>query len=107
MPKTRPVDGLILEAVSFDAETFDEIVAYLNGPDSEWRYRFERNAQRTEVLVALTRLVREGSIEVHLPRPDGLDVESCGEGVWPDRPVEQLFFELTGRGWLLCLNSDC
>jgi hypothetical protein len=106
MPKTPPLDGFVLDAVSFDAEDLNAIVAFLNDPESEWRARFERTVQRPEVLASLMRLVRDGLLEVWIPSPDGGDLVACDEGVWPDRPIGELSFDLTGRGRVRYLNWD-
>ncbi len=105
MPRS-PIDYYVLDAICFDAEQLDDMVAFLNESDSEWRSRFERSIQRPEVLAALMRLVRDGLIAVAVPDPAGEDLEVCGEGVWPARPIGEMFFDLTGRGQVLYLNWD-
>jgi len=104
MPQNNPLDGFVLDAISFDAEQIDAIVAYLNTTDSDWRDRFERVVQRPEVLASLMRLVRDRLVEVRVP--EGNDFVEYGEGVWPDRPLGEMYFDLTGRGRVRYLNWD-
>ena len=100
------IDGFVMDAIAFDADQLDGILAYLNEPESEWRRSSERRAQRAEVLAALLRLVRSGSVSVWVPNPTGDDFVECGEGVWPDGPMGELYFDLTGRGMVRYLNWD-
>lgn len=105
MPRS-PIDFFVLDAIAFDAEQLDDIVKYLNEPDSDWRDRFERLIQPIEVQAALMRLVKDGSVEVHVFDTTANDYLSCGEGVWPARHLNEMFFDLTGRGRVLYLNLD-
>ena len=102
----QPIDYFILDAISFDAEQLDDMVAFLSNPDSDWMFRFERPPQRLEVQAALMRLVKDGSVEVHVPDGTGDDLVECGVGVWPARPVTEMYFDMTGRGRVLYLNWD-
>jgi hypothetical protein len=99
------IDYFVIEAICFDVEQLDDIVAYLNGEDSEWQDRSERPALRPEVLAALMRLVRDKLVTVHLENANGEFVEGR-EGVWPARPIAEMYFALTGRGQVVFLNWD-
>lgn len=104
MPR-QPLDYYVLDAISFEAEQFDDILKFLNEPESEWLYRYERTLQSIEVQGALMRLVKDGAVAVKVVDDQGAFVD-CGEGVWPTRPWADMYFELTGRGDVLYLNWD-
>lgn len=107
MTLRHDLDGFVLDAVGFDADQLDAILTWLNEPDSDWRDRFERRVERTEVLGALLRLVRGGMVSVWVPSREMDDYVECGEGVWPASwPVGELHFDLTGRGRVRFLNRD-
>lgn len=105
MRHRQPLDYFVLDALSFDEEQFDQIVAYLNDAESEWRHRYERVVQRPEVLASLMRLVKDGLVVVQLDEhiAEGTDPR---EGVWPDKPLTEMYFNITGRGEVLYLNWD-
>ncbi|MEZ4586397.1 MAG: hypothetical protein R2909_08365 [Gemmatimonadales bacterium] len=100
----EPIDYHVMEAM-LDVERLDEIVAQVNAEDSWWFMNYERALQRGEVLASLMRLVKKGLVEVLLEVDDDADpFKSCGPGVWPNVPLAEMHFEVTGRGLVRLLN---
>ena len=104
--RRSPIDYHVLDAVMMGADLYADMVTYLNGADSLWRIEHDRPLQSAEVFASLQRLVRDGFVEVQLLDQVENDFVSCGEGVWPNNDLAEMFFEVTGRGRVVFLNWE-
>jgi hypothetical protein len=106
MPRA-PLDFHVLDAIAFGADLYEDIIRHLNEAVTGWRAEYGRSIQPAEVHAALQRLVRDGLVEVELLDTTENDFVECGEGVWPvDRQLDEMFFDMTGRGRVRYLNWD-
>lgn len=106
MTRSR-LDYFVLDAISFDAEQLDQIVEFLNDPESAWAAETDdQKVHSTEIQAALMRLVKDKLIFVLYFDPAANDFIHCDEGVWPPKPIAELYFDHTGRGRVLYLNWD-
>jgi hypothetical protein len=106
MPRAA-IDLFVLDAIAFDADTYEAILEYLNDKVTGRQDEHGGPIHPVEVQTALLRLVRDGFVEVSLFESPTVGHVGCGERIWPpNRELAEMWFDLTGRGRVLYLNWD-
>lgn len=103
---TRP-DKYVLDALANDVEDVESILRMLNSDtDLGWRAEWGRNFSRSDVVTALTRLVREDFVQVFAHDPGAKAAVPLPRGEVPPGNFDNAYFGMTERGRLVHSNWD-
>lgn|SRR5690606_37032703 len=96
------IDYVVLDALANDIESLEDILRILNSSSElGWRDLHPEEFTRAEVVPAIVRAVRDGSIMACHFSEDENALVDAGEGVLPPGSLDDLWFRLTLKGRLL------
>lgn len=96
----EPIHYFVLDALANDIETLDDILRILNSSSElGWRDIHPEPFTRQELIPAILRCVKEGSIAVCV-FSDG-ELEDAGDRVLPPGSFDDFWFRITSRGRML------
>ena len=100
----QDIDYFVLDALANDLEAVEDIVRLVNHPAIGWTDVAGGPIERTAVLLALPRLVREELVQVYVHAASAPELEELAVGQMPDVPLDDCYFGLTARGRLVHAN---
>lgn len=93
------LDLFVLDALSVDVESFEQVLEMLNTPEFlGWLEEHGEPFTRQEVLAALLHGIQTGDIEACVSEGRGSPVEGLGPHRVPPGPPDEAWFRLTERG---------
>jgi hypothetical protein len=96
------IDFVALDALANDLENLDGILRILNSASElGWRDQHPAEFTRDEVVPALYRAIRDGTVEACVYSDSERALVGVGEGVVPSGPFDDVWFRLTRRGRLV------
>jgi hypothetical protein len=93
------IDYLVLDALADDFESMEQIE-----PDMKRALEFwcidepASKFSRAEIVLAITRLIRDRLVEAVALNSDGKSMSNIGEGVHPKGNLDDYWFGMTARG---------
>jgi hypothetical protein len=96
----RPlIDYLVLDALADDFESMEQIEPDIKRALSFWCINEPASRfSRAEIVLAITRLIRDRLIEAVSLDGDGKSMSNIGEGIHPKGNLDDHWFGLTPRG---------
>jgi hypothetical protein len=100
-PELRP-DMYVLDSLANDVEDLETILRLLNG-DTElaWRDEWGREFQRSEVVEAVSRLIRRNAVRAYAISSEGKSLHALPERTLPSGDYGDAYFGLTPQGRML------
>ena len=98
------LDFCVIDALAQDVDQLEEVVWYLNSGLSDRKTYHPEPFVEDEVAPALIRGIQDGLIMASVLVPGQKSLTPLGDGVVPEVPLDEVWFGLTQRGWLLYQN---
>src|SRR5260370_8938023 len=96
--ESRP-DLYVLDGLAKGIESLEDVLRMLNSDTIlGWHRTWGRPFERAEVVEALARLIRDGSVRVHLLTPDGKSLDPLQPRTLPSSSFDDVWFEMTPHG---------
>lgn len=103
----RQLDLYVLDTLANDIENLEGILRMLNSDTVVgWHAEWGRPFDRTEVITALSRLIRNEMIQAYALRHDGKALEALPAGQLPSGSYDEAYFGMMPRGRLTHENWD-
>ena len=97
-PRRADIDLFVLDAVADDLESLEDIVRMTNSPVRGWQHLFGGPIPRSDLELAVLRVVREDLVEAYALHASGKELVGIGRGVLPTGDLDDYWFRLTERG---------
>lgn len=93
------LDLYVLDALANDMEDIEGILRMLNSDsDLGWKQELGREFSRSDILAALSRLVRADMVRVLVRDESGTALRELPRSVMPSSDYDVTYFAVTGRG---------
>lgn len=105
--RSRTPDIYVLDALANDIEDLDSILRMLNSDTAlGWAKEWGRAFTRSEIVEALSRLVKKGFVGVLVLADDGKSLVDLDPRALPPNDYTDVYLSLTERGRLVHTNWD-
>jgi hypothetical protein len=100
-------DKYVLDTLANDIEDLESVLRMLNSETGiGWQEEWGRSFTRSDVVSALSRLVREGSVQVFVLDPVSNAATPLPRGEMPSQDYDEVYFGITERGRIVHANWD-
>lgn len=98
-------DMYVLDALADDLEDLESALRLLNSETAfSWRTESGRLVCRTDLVLALSRLIRDELVHVYVHGDDELGLREMPDGAMPPASYDDVYFGITDRGRLVHSN---
>ena len=102
----RNADMYVLDTVADDIEGFDDVMRRLNDENSGWTAEWNGRFERQEVVAALSRLIRDGSVEAYAFSSINKSLVKQAHGSLPPADYADAWYGIAARGRMRHRNWD-